>query len=241
MGAASLVPLPTDRLVTDRVAAALRDAIVTGRFKPGERLVETALARQLTVSRSPIREALRRLALEGLVVGQPHRGFRVVSMTEEDIRELYLLRTTLEGLAARLAVGRMGEHDIRQLRAIVAGMQSAAGGRQTQRLSALDIQFHELVVRASGHSRLIQILERLRLQIRESIAINVLYDDPQEVASQHEALLALIESADPDALAAALEEHIAQAGAKAREGVRRAQATQRKPEPGSVNGRRSSG
>jgi len=214
-----LAPLAGDRLMADRVRGAIADAILSGQLKPGERLIELRLAAQLNVSRSPIREALRRLALEGLVVGEPHRGFRVTSLTRDDLIELYALRATLEALAARLAVRSATPSAIQRLGATVESMRSAARRRDMRRMAALDMTFHEMIGEASNNGRLIRILRSLRLQIRESIAINLMYDDPADVVVQHEQLLQALKSKDAMEFSRLMEGHVSAAGERAIRGM----------------------
>jgi DNA-binding GntR family transcriptional regulator len=201
--------------MAERVAAALRDAIADGRLRPGDRLVEQKLASQLKVSRSPVREAIRRLELEGLVVGQPHRGVSVASLSADDIRDLYQVRASLEALAGRLATSRLAEADQRRLAEIVRAMRTAAQRRDRRRLSTLDAEFHQLIGRACGNRWLIRILDSLRLQIREFIAINLLYDDPGLVARQHANLLTSLRHDSAQDFASQLQAHVAAAGEKA--------------------------
>ncbi len=219
MNSAVLAPLAGDRLMADRVRGVIAEAIVAGQLKPGERLIEARLAEQLAVSRSPVREALRRLALEGLVVGQPHRGFRVTSLSRDDVIELYALRAALEALAAKLAVRGATPAIVQRLGAIVESMRTAAHRGDIQRMAILDMSFHEIVGEASSNGRLIRILRSLRLQIRESIAINLIYDNPADVVAQHEQLLAALQARKPAEFGRLMEAHISAAGDKAIRGL----------------------
>src|SRR5919199_1225673 len=100
-------------LLRERARAGIREAIASGELQPGDQIVETAMAAKIGVSRSPVREALRRLEQQGLVEAIPNRGTFVAALDEADVEEIVLLRGALEGLAARLAADRMGRRDLR--------------------------------------------------------------------------------------------------------------------------------
>ena len=212
-------PLAGSRLMADRVAHALREAIVSGRLRPGDHLVEQRIASELGVSRSPVREAIRRLELEGLVVGEPHRGARVTRLTVDEIRDLYVVRATLECLAGRLAAPRLLHADRDRLRQLVQSMESAGRRRDLRKLSTLDAAFHQLIGEACGNRWLIRILGSLRLQMREFIATSLVYDEPDDVARQHGYLLRRLEEGTPEAFGRAVEAHVVAAAERALTGM----------------------
>jgi len=142
-----------------------------------------------------------------------------MSLTREDLTELYALRATLEGLAAKLAVRWTTSADLQRLATIVESMRSAARRRDMRRMVALDMAFHEVVGEASNNGRLIRILRSLRLQIRESIAINLVYDEPGDVAVQHEQLLKILESKKAAEFGRLMEMHVSAAGERAIRGM----------------------
>ena len=216
---ATFEPLAGSRLMADRVAHALREAIAAGRLRPGDHLVEQRIASELGVSRSPVREAIRRLELEGLIVGEPHRGARVTRLTVDDIRDLYVVRATVESLAARLAAPRLTAADRDRLRQLVQSMESAARQHDMRKLSTLDADFHHVVGEACGNRWLIRILGSLRLQIREFIATNVVYDEPLDVARQHRDLLRQLDEGSPEEFGRAVEAHVVAAAEKALAGM----------------------
>jgi DNA-binding GntR family transcriptional regulator len=197
--------------MAEQVAHALREAIATGRLRPGDHLVEQRIASELGVSRSPVREAIRRLELEGLIVGEPHRGARVTRITADEMRDLYAVRAALESLAGRLAAPRLSPGDRDRLRQLVHSMESAGRRSDLRKLSTLDAAFHEVIGEACGNRWLIGILGSLRLQIREFIATNLVYDEPLDVAGQHRDLVKELEEGSPEAFGDALEAHVAAA------------------------------
>ena len=133
----------------DVVFNTLRRAILKGELEPGERLMEIALANKLGVSRTPIREAIRKLELEGLVLMIPRKGAEVARITEKDLRDVLEVRTSLEKLAIELACDRITEDDIHDLKTI----------------AEKDVAFHDIIFRSTKNARLIQILNNLREQM----------------------------------------------------------------------------
>lgn len=145
----------------DRAYQDLRAAILRGRYAPGQRLGETELAEALSISRTPIRDALRRLEVEGLVEVLPHRGARVTEWSRTDLEEIYDLRTMLEGFAAHRAAGRIQAVDLDRMAELCALMESVArpGRRQNlDRLAELNDEFHGLVRAAAASTRLVTML-----------------------------------------------------------------------------------
>lgn len=138
----------------------LRDAIHNGQLHPGERIRETDLAGWLNVSRTPIREALRRLESEGLATRAPRRGLIVTELDPQQILELYALRETLEGMAAGLAARYASDHEIASMRQLLA-LQKAAGNHAAE-LAVLNRRFHEALYQAGRNRYLLQALGSLR-------------------------------------------------------------------------------
>lgn len=148
-----------------RIASKLSDLIVTGRLRPGTRLVETELARRLRVSRAPIREALKELEPLGLVTKHSRRGARVVELSPRDVKEIYEIKTMLDGRAARLAAERITEPELRRLRAVHEQTRSAVARGDRNGYAAASRRFHETLIEVSGNSRLIRMYEGMSRQI----------------------------------------------------------------------------
>ena len=136
----------------DVVFNTLRQAILRGELKPGERLMEIQLANKLGVSRTPIREAIRKLELEGLVLMIPRKGAEVAEITEKNLRDVLEVRCALEELAVQLACDRMDEEGVRELRAAAETFESI-------------LNFHDIIYAATDNRRLIQLLNNLREQM----------------------------------------------------------------------------
>lgn len=178
-------------------AATLQDAILTGVFKPGERLVEMELAERFGVSQGTIRGALKYLQADGLVEHRPRRGNFVISVTEEDVSDISILRDTLESLGAELAAQRIDDEGKARLSGVMEQMRQAAAARQRRKLLELDLLFHRTVIALSGSRRLQDLYRRLEgpalLFLRMA---DDFYEEPQAIIDLHEPLLAAICSGD---------------------------------------------
>ena len=149
----------------DVVFNTLRRAILKGELEPGERLMEIALANKLGVSRTPIREAIRKLELEGLVVMIPRKGAEVARITEKDLRDVLEVRTSLEKLAIELACDRVTEDDINDLKLACKDFEESFIKDDLTTIAEKDVAFHDIIFRATKNARLIQILNNLREQM----------------------------------------------------------------------------
>jgi DNA-binding GntR family transcriptional regulator len=143
----------------------LRRSIISGRFQPGERLLEDQLAQELDVSRNPVREALQALALDGFVELEPRRGARVATVSPKRAEELFEVRESLEGLVARLAATRRTEAQLAELETIVATGSAAAGDGRMEELPDLNTQFHQSLSAAAHNDLLAEQLHRMRYLI----------------------------------------------------------------------------
>src|SRR5699024_6703055 len=142
----------------DVVFNTLRQAIITGEFAPGERLMEIALANRLGVSRTPIREAIRKLELEGLVVMIPRRGAEVARITEKDLRDVLEVRASLEELAIGLACERRTDEEIGELRRALEKFREVLREGDVTKIAESDVDFHDIIFSATQNARLIQIV-----------------------------------------------------------------------------------
>jgi DNA-binding GntR family transcriptional regulator len=143
----------------------LRRSIVSGRFQPGERLLEDQLAQELDVSRNPVREALQALALEGFVELEPRRGARVATVSPKRAGELFEVRESLEGLVARLAATRRTDAQLAELATLVATGSAAVDAGRLVDLPDLNTQFHESLSAAANNDLLAEQLHRMRYLI----------------------------------------------------------------------------
>lgn len=202
----------------DHIEHEVLSAILSGRFALGERLVESALAEQLAVSRAPVREALAALERQGIVVSIPRRGYFVADFTDKDVEEIYSLRLLLEIEALRRAMDRFTDEQKEELRRIVTQLGSAIGeGGNSDKTIALDFSFHKLIVRAADHSRLYAAWNSMRLQTWLLIGLTskTHYEFPDQSKQVHERILNAILASDLDSAETALREHIVDARQRA--------------------------
>ncbi len=149
----------------DVVFITLRQAILTGDLKPGERLMEIHLANRLGVSRTPIREAIRKLELEGLVTMIPRRGAEVAQITEKSLKDVLEVRRSLDALSVELACDRINEEELKALDEACTAFEEATGTRDPKKIAQADVALHDIIVRATENNRLIQLVNNLAEQM----------------------------------------------------------------------------
>lgn len=193
----------------DVVFNTLRQAILRGELKPGERLMEIQLANKLGVSRTPIREAIRKLELEGLVLMIPRRGAEVAEITEKSLRDVLEVRGALEELAVELACDRIAEEDIEKLREAAKEFEDVSKSADVTALAEADVKFHDIIYCATNNQRLIQLLYNLREQMYR---YRVEYLKQEEVHAilfaEHEHIITCIANRDKIAAKQAISTHV---------------------------------
>lgn len=157
------------------VSEALRQAIKDGVLKPGERLMEIQLADELGVSRTPIREAIRKLEQEGFVVMVPRRGTYVSDVSLKDISQVFEIRSALEELAAGLAAERITDEELERLERILVEVNGFISKDDFDKIVDADIRFHDILYHASRNTRLFDILHNLREQLLRFRSISMHY------------------------------------------------------------------
>lgn len=179
--------------LSDAALQCIREAILSGKLKPGQRILEGRIAAELGISRAPVREALRQLQSEGLLVSFPHRGTYVAQFSAQDAYEVYSLRAALEGLAASLVAEKPDARILAALRACVEAMREHAERGEVEKMIEADLRFHETLCHATGHSRLIAVWTSMSTQVRAFVSISArLYLTPQEIVARHQAVLQAI-------------------------------------------------
>lgn len=149
----------------DVVFNTLRQAILRGELKPGERLMEIHLADRLGVSRTPIREAIRKLELEGLVTMIPRRGAEVARITEKNLRDVLEVRRALDAFSCELACDRITKQEEEELRRACEEFADATTTRDATVIAAADVRLHDIIVRAAGNDRLTELINNLSEQM----------------------------------------------------------------------------
>ena len=212
MDSYTLSKFSTHKPIRDEVFTSLRDAILNGHFEPGERLVEKDLAQQMDVSRTPIREALRKLELEGLVAYTPRKGVVVVGVSSNDALEIYTICGVLEGLAARLAAINRSDEDMAGLRKILSEMEKCIKKNKIDEFIPLHVNFHNSCARASKSPRLCQMIISLREYVKNFTEIS--YGLPgrlQYGCEEHQEIFEAIDKKDDDMAEQAARSHLQQA------------------------------
>lgn len=187
----------------------LRNSILNGDLKPGERLMEIALAEQLGVSRTPVREAIRKLEKEKFVEMIPRKGAYVADLTVKDILDVLEIRLVLEGFASSLAAKKMSEENREKLKTLVDEFQGCLENMDRSGMIAKDNEFHDLIYRSSDNSKLIEMVQDLHDQYqRFRLVYYNEFDNFAEIQKNHMEILNAIISNDTDSARRLAEEHI---------------------------------
>lgn len=192
-------PAPSRGSMPEAVATALREAILDGALTPGTWLREAEVAREMNVSRTPVRDAFRILAAEGLVSINANQGAVVAAMTTEDVVELYVMRETLEMLAAKLAARRGAQQCLEAFADLIPKMKEVGAAGRHQELSKLNFDFHTIVLEAAGNRYLNRALSQIQNAARR-------FPDPtlglpgrvEESIGEHVALADAISNGDAE-------------------------------------------
>ena len=193
----------------DVVFNTLRRAILKGELEPGERLMEIALANRLGVSRTPIREAIRKLELEGLVVMIPRKGAEVARITEKDLRDVLEVRTSLEKLAIELACERITEEELMDMQKTCQAFCDSLKTDDLTTIAEKDVAFHDVIFKATKNARLIQILNNLREQMYR-YRLEYLKDTElhPRLVEEHQKILEAVMGRDKEKAVRLIQEHI---------------------------------
>lgn len=181
------------RTLSEGVESVIRRMILQGELAPGERINEVQLAEQLEMSRGPIREALRRLQSQGLVIYHPHRGTFVSELSHEDAREVYTLRAILETGAVRLAIEKLQDEDFSRLEEIAQRFETAHLAKDVNGIIQADMDFHHMIVQKSGNSRLYEVYRSLDTQLG-TMFIAIQSGAPERVSRLSKMHLDLVEA-----------------------------------------------
>ena len=193
----------------DVVFNTLRQAILTGELKPGERLMEIHLADRLGVSRTPVREAIRRLELEGLVTMIPRRGAEVAQITEKSMGDVLEVRRALDALCAELACDRITEEGLAALRQACDHFEQVISTKDAKKIAQADVALHDIIVQATGNQRLIQLVNNLSEQMYR-YRFEYIKDNSQHetLVKEHRIIYQSIVKKDRETAAAAARTHI---------------------------------
>ena len=184
----------------------LRDAILKGQLKPGERLLENHLADKLGVSRTPVREALRMLEQENLVELIPRRGAQVLDISAEDIKNILEIRKALEVVSIRHACQKMDEESLKELKAYNAEFEKSF---ENEGVATSDEKFHDVLFRSAGNLKLVAIISNIQAQVyRYRMAYLKVYETKTAVINHHRNIIEAVEKHDEAMGEKVMAEHI---------------------------------
>ena len=196
-------------LAKDRIAAILREEILTRNLKPGQKIMEKELCEKLGVSRTPLREAIRNLEIEGLVESIPNKGSRVKIMTMKDIVNIFELRIELEAMATRKSVPHLTEEELNNLRTLQTELKEATERSAWKEVDLLNKKFHSTLMSQGSNDRLLAIIEQLH-QVGSIIRISTFSIPGRSLKGieEHEAILQAASEKDADVAAALIKRHL---------------------------------
>lgn len=195
----------------EAVLDVLREAIQNGDIRPGQRIRQDDIAERLGISPTPVREALRRLEAEGLLIYVPHKGVRVAELSVDDARDIYMVRSLVEGFAAQLAIPNLAAEDIQQLVELQGLMEQSLAKGELERLTGVNDQWHSLICKAARSRRLQEIITRL-WGLFPWDTFWVIHDRAQHSVEEHRRLLQAIQRRDAEKAERLMRQHIRSAG-----------------------------
>ena len=208
-GKLAKVKLDDYKPLREVIFTTLREAIIMGELKPGERLMEVQLSQKMGVSRTPVREAIRKLELEGFVNMVPRKGAEVAKLSVKDIMDVLEVRASLDGLATSLAASRITDEEIKELKHVLTQFENYVEKDNLQGVIKKDVEFHEVIYNASKNDKLMQILNNLREQVYRFRVIYLKdFSSTKEVVKEHSEIYDAIINKDFIGAREAAERHI---------------------------------
>ena len=205
----SLAPITSPVSMEKFAYGAIKEAILTFHFPPGESLVEAALAAQLNTSKTPVRDALTQLVREGFIEKIPFKGYYVTQISRQKMIELFDIRSVLEGLVTRHAVEKMNAEQKAQVEALVEAHTQAAAQKDNALASQINRQFHELLIKTGGSERIITMLTNLDEHLqRYRVLSNISAGRLEKSALEHAEIMEAIRGGDAAAAEAAARKHL---------------------------------
>lgn len=197
--------LPLHKVVYKKI----RQSILSGAMKPGEKIVENEISKRLSISKTPIREALRELSQEGLVIHHTRKGISVIDFKENDVKEILILRAEIEAVGIRMAVAHLGSQDHTIVNDHIDRLAKAAKKKNIIRMAEADMEFHNFLMQKSGNSRLVKAWKTIASQMQVLLMmIDFFTFAPANWEQNHRALLKTLLSGDAEKASASLKSHI---------------------------------
>lgn len=215
------IQLENYKPLRELVFETLRQSIIDGILEPGERLMEVQLAEEMGVSRTPVREAIRKLELEGFVVMIPRKGAYVADISTKDITDVFEIRAALESLACGLAAERITDDELDQLERELVRVAEAVERNDLEKLIEIDTSFHDIIYKASRNDRLAQIINNLREQIQRFRSTSLAAPGRMKVAlEEHKRIVEALAERNVNLAQALALEHVENAENKLLEAIR---------------------
>jgi DNA-binding GntR family transcriptional regulator len=215
------VPQLKRESLREAVIRLIEEALLNGELQPGDRIVEAEVAQRAGISRGPVREAIRQLVGESILVSYPSRGTFVTQWVPQAVEEAYTLRAVLERFVIQEAIEHITPEDIAQLQVTVDEMDRSARLNDVKALVRLDVRFHEQLYALSGHSLLQRMLSQLRRRLYCLMAMDQGFADHRdEIAADHQSIIDALKAGDPTTAGEIIADHILATGAEVVEQVR---------------------
>ena len=201
------------KYLRDIIFEKLQQAIFSGKFKSGERITEKEITEELKVSRTPVREALYRLASTGLIKIVPHRGFVISRWSSKEIKDVIELRIALEVFAVKLAIQRILPNEINELKILIAKMEKAVKKVDMMKASHLNSLFHDKIILASKNKELFEVMEPIKNKIHHFRIISIFTPNRLEGSlKEHKAIFNALKNKDDESAQRLMAEHIQEVG-----------------------------
>jgi DNA-binding GntR family transcriptional regulator len=195
--------------IRKKVYTYVREQILSGRIAPNQRLIETKIAQEIGTSRTPVREALHNLEMEGLIQAIPRIGYRVKGISAEEVEEICEIRSIIEGLAARWAMEKASPKAIKELKKNIALTIAKISKREIRAFIDLDTQFHEIIARCSGSTRLLELSQTLRGHMLRYRVQSIFSEETVlQALKGHQRILEAIEKGNPNEVSLAVQVHL---------------------------------
>lgn len=195
--------------LADSAYTLLRNMIISGELPPESAITENSIVDRLVIGKTPVREAMRRLVLEGFLDVTPRLGYMVIGITREDIEDIFQLRVIVEVAAAQLAMDRLDDSALARLRELSAIGYDPDDRESLALYMGVNAEFHDIICRASGNRRLAELVNRLMLESRRFIQVTILSQaHGRQMTEQHMAIVNALRERDADAVAATVRAHV---------------------------------
>lgn len=194
------------------VTQQIRESIINNELKPGDRIVETKIAKQLGVSQSPVREAIRELELMGLIENKPFRGCYVKKLSKKDIKDAYKVRAHLEMLAALEAAENITDQQLNEMESLIIKMRTTAGAGKVKEFVELDISFHRMIIHIADNSLLEKMWDMVNLAQWTFITTKISKRSLPELADRHEQIYESLKKRDSEGASKCIKSHIEELG-----------------------------